>query len=559
MIVMTKLKNVLLRGNIYHFRMMVPADLQECYGRTTHTQSLKTADPLDASKKADILTAKYKEEHQKLRETMKMGTSVATPQPKQTNGPSFDLSFFEHELRHSYGDLTELRKGALEQLYSCSESAINLLKDISKSDLSVEDLDQPYLDPLSPKTVLELCMQAIGGQDLSDGSLRRKTARFVIPRARAILKDLINEIAPLIGNRAVYTDPQSALALPKTSASSDAGNNREINVGYDLYSKEKSHEAMNPRMYSINSFTLPACEKCNTHFSALEGETKPIVIKLLGNEPINSVEISKLLDWLDKVRVGLWLMFYTLDKNPRGISPQFHIKNRIAQHDRMLHLSINKRMEKRVNFVGVQTPSFHMTPSVFGLVINNIAIINISSLGLLSRRMGFPFIRSISLEVNEQGFVASVKMDKDGLQRVMRPVLKAPVWLKGVSFYQAVYGTALIPTVEGAVTPDEHKKIFDLQYVKENSLAEGASKIISTVSGSMFLSASEDISLSNHYDVLPKKLASDFGNQVIQLQMWLDKEWIENIDLSTLSSGEKRYIKKNYRVNESISKRLLDQ
>lgn len=238
MIVMTKLKNVLLRGNIYHFRMMVPADLQECYGRTTHTQSLKTADPLDASKKADVLTAKYKNEHQKLREAIKIGTSVATPQPKQTNGPFFDLSFFEHELRHLHGDLTELRKGALDQLYSCSESAINLLKDISKSNLSVEDLDQPFLDPLSPQTILELCMQAIGGQDLSDGPLRRKTARFVIPRARAILKDLINEIAPLIGDRVVYTAPQqvneqwlkalianpsSALALPKTSASEDAG------------------------------------------------------------------------------------------------------------------------------------------------------------------------------------------------------------------------------------------------------------------------------------------------------------------------------------------------
>ena len=205
---MTKLKNVQLRGKIYHFRMNIPKELQAHYTKTTHTQSLETSDALEASKKADVLTDKYKKEHRALRESMKMGTSVATPQPKQTNGPSFDLSFFEHELRNLSGDLSGLRKGALEKLYFKFGSAASAFQYASDSELSVKDLDKDYLLPLSRETILELCMRAVGVDDLSDGSLRRKTARLVIPKAKAILEDLVDEIAPMIGKSVVHTEPQ---------------------------------------------------------------------------------------------------------------------------------------------------------------------------------------------------------------------------------------------------------------------------------------------------------------------------------------------------------------
>ena len=72
--VMTKLINVQLRVKTYHFRMNIPVGLQKYYGRTAHTTSLDTEDPLEASKKADILVAKYKAKHKGLRSSAKEGT-----------------------------------------------------------------------------------------------------------------------------------------------------------------------------------------------------------------------------------------------------------------------------------------------------------------------------------------------------------------------------------------------------------------------------------------------------------------------------------------------------
>ena len=70
---MAKLTNVVQRGEIYHFRMNVPKDLQGHYnGKVAHTGTLETKDPLVASKKADALTKRYKQEHRVLREARKV-------------------------------------------------------------------------------------------------------------------------------------------------------------------------------------------------------------------------------------------------------------------------------------------------------------------------------------------------------------------------------------------------------------------------------------------------------------------------------------------------------
>jgi len=59
--------------------------------------------------------------------------------------------------------------------------------------------------------------------------------------------------------------------------------------------------------------------------------------KVLSDLKINSIEMNLLLDWFDKVRIGLWLMYFTLDNNWTDISPKFHIAKRIGQFDRFLH------------------------------------------------------------------------------------------------------------------------------------------------------------------------------------------------------------------------------
>ncbi|MEP1929718.1 MAG: hypothetical protein ABJJ37_00365, partial [Roseibium sp.] len=71
-------------------------------------------------------------------------------------------------------------------------------------------------------------------------------------------------------------------------------------------------ETAEPIKFSWSALVMPACEACNLQYSALEGTVKPIVQALLERKPITSREAFDLLDWLDKVRVCLWLNQITL-------------------------------------------------------------------------------------------------------------------------------------------------------------------------------------------------------------------------------------------------------
>lgn len=57
----------------------------------------------------------------------------------------------------------------------------------------------------------------------------------------------------------------------------------------------------------ITALKLPACEWCNGGYSALEKKAADIVKrKLLSSGELNGDEAVRLLDWTDKVRIGLW-------------------------------------------------------------------------------------------------------------------------------------------------------------------------------------------------------------------------------------------------------------
>ena len=113
---MAKLTNVQLRGNVYHFRMNVPADLQEHYRRTAHTQSLETESSLEAERKADALTAKYKKEHQAVRLAIK-NPSAGIPSPKKPASKAFDLSSIEYQMNQLSGGLDGMENDQLNTLY----------------------------------------------------------------------------------------------------------------------------------------------------------------------------------------------------------------------------------------------------------------------------------------------------------------------------------------------------------------------------------------------------------------------------------------------------------
>ena len=62
------------------------------------------------------------------------------------------------------------------------------------------------------------------------------------------------------------------------------------------------------------------------------------MLKLLAKSPTQSKDVHTLLTWLDKVRVGLWLASYVIQKNVSAIIPHYYINSRIDLFDRMVLL-----------------------------------------------------------------------------------------------------------------------------------------------------------------------------------------------------------------------------
>jgi len=77
------------------------------------------------------------------------------------------------------------------------------------------------------------------------------------------------------------------------------------------------------RVFSADQFQFPACEACNTRYSDLEGRTKGYFLKLWDNKPLTAAEWDDLLDWFDKVRIGLFIGNMILNKDLPIPNPKF--------------------------------------------------------------------------------------------------------------------------------------------------------------------------------------------------------------------------------------------
>ena len=152
--------------------------------------------------------------------------------------------------------------------------------------------------------------------------------------------------------------------------------------------------------FDWSSFVFPSCQRCNDRYSSLEHEVKGLIIKLVAREPIRAAEYIPVLDWLDKVRVGLWLGYSYLHKNPMGISPNFHIDSRIGQKDRMIAIYTLDTKAEGLNAHAAETLCFQLQPSCFSLKISNIYILNMSWDNMCSARCGFPFPKTAFIDLD---------------------------------------------------------------------------------------------------------------------------------------------------------------
>jgi hypothetical protein len=228
---------------------------------------------------------------------------------------------------------------------------------------------------------------------------------------------------------------------------------RVVTFGQD-FAKDK-----NPIRYSWSNFVAPACAECNNKYAFLEEQAKAYIEALQRRETLPAHAYIVLLDWLDKVRIGVWLTRHMIENHPIEITPHFQISARIAQKDRMLALYVFDSDNKGINLLGSDSLIFNSMPSCFGCRINDILLFNVSSDFFCSQGCGMPHPRSISLLVGG---------DNDGMQKlegfeyaaeISNPVTDLEIFKPVVWLYQPIKLPSDDPAFKGGFYG--HTNVFD--------------------------------------------------------------------------------------------------
>ena len=200
----------------------------------------------------------------------------------------------------------------------------------------------------------------------------------------------------------LMTEKTKEHVVPKWLIEMTGDKNRIAWFGIDyskLYFNTIEGKDIQRRKYPFLQFTFPACKKCNESYGArLEGETKAILTKVLEEQKINTNEIVTLLDWFDKVRIGVWLGYLYYNEQLEEFNPKFYISDRIGLKDRALFVYKCEDKIEGINFIGPGGPLFSMIPSCFLFRINNYFFLNISTDFLLLEDLGFPYPETISID-----------------------------------------------------------------------------------------------------------------------------------------------------------------
>ena len=226
-----------------------------------------------------------------------------------------------------------------------------------------------------------------------------------------------------------------------------------------------------PDSLAFDSLTFPACARCNSNFSRIEDQAKVIVSKMLRFEELDNHQINTFLDWLDKVRTGLWLGILALLGNPADITPKFHIAKRVAAKDRMVVIHRCEEGPTGLMVFGTQLPIFWYHPVCFGLMINHLSFLNASTDFLISRRLGFPYPEKTI--PNPDG--SAVVEIASGMERYLLPLIRMHYELDGTEIFQPMFHHSL--SLAGGVN---FGSLYQTEYVERHSMShsDGIGKII---------------------------------------------------------------------------------
>lgn len=310
-------------------------------------------------------------------------------------------------------------------------------------------------------------------------------------------------------------------------------------------------EPIKERKYSYISFQFPACSACNSKYSELEGKIKNILEKIFNNEIIHEIEICLLLDWFDKIRVGLWLGYRYLDKNACYIYPHFYIDSRIQNRDRFIHIYKNKFLNTGLTFIGASTPLFQYMPSVFALRINQFIFLNASNHSLLARRLGYPYCKSSITREDEK-----LKVEYERAREyIMQPIIKKriPYSFDSIGLYQAIYKEEL--------KNQKLKVLYENKYVTNNSLnyLEGLGSIYKVEKNTTKKYVDSAISVSE-LSMDTSIMLAKINNFIMEYQEYLFEEGVKYNEFSASKKDRVQHtiiqMKQFIRI---ISKKLVEE
>ena len=325
---------------------------------------------------------------------------------------------------------------------------------------------------------------------------------------------------------------------------------RKINLGIEVDRTNGMNE-FKFREFSFSAFHFPACNKCNEEFSALENEAKPIIERILSKDFLTNIEINTLLNWFDKVRVGLWLGALLLDREIAPVDPHFYIKKRMAEKDRCLFVYELNDNWQGIQFVGFNAPAFMFTPSCFSLNINNFCFFNISIDFLFAKNIGFPFPTK---KVSVPNTIGTRMEFSKGLERKKIPLIKLPFAKPSISLFQPI-----IPKEFGEIN-NAIDGFYNCSYVKENCIdfKKGLGDIFYYENGSLHkLDDKTELCLSDELIIYDReKFMKIIAKQVLDTQLYLTIQMMPSID--ELSSAGKKEVRKKYNNVIDLQKRFKE-
>lgn len=312
------------------------------------------------------------------------------------------------------------------------------------------------------------------------------------------------------------------------------------------FSKNLATKEMSERVFAFDQFTFPACSSCNQKYSHLENRAKKSMCSVLSGDDIAVEDLSELLDWFDKVRVGLWLGMRLLDKDLAQVDPNFHIETRLGQFDRLLFVEKSDFPASRLNIVGAETLCFALTPSAFMLIVNGYHFTNVSSMFLCARRLGFPYVTRSRLhpdrEETEVEFAA-------GRKRIMTPILRRATSEKGIRVFQ--------PMFKGGLMQGD-TDVYDCEYVDNHSI--DASKGI----GNVYLESASSVTeygAGDRINLEPVQVLEDrrqhvlTGIHILEWQLWLHSN-LPSMEL--LTPDQRHFVRHRFGTANRVNRKYIE-